>query len=287
MNALADKVSDLLKKQKRVAGMVHNQSMPRQAIVETLVQRQHLAELKTLLAQLPVTDIAALLDALPIEDGQQLWPLLEQGRQNDVLWEVSDELRELLAGGREPVFNESQMNAFVLVDGRLQQTPIEGRKNLEGAHPIWIDLLGASKAERAYVGSHFGLTLPDPDELTDLETSARYQIEDNGDIHLHSNFLLDREGLSRSVPVAFILHKGVFGGHGRDVGIFHDDPGHSLAHCLWCVFAGRGPDRRDDFRGAQALGNPSAQTEEIALSGGSPGCIRRQRAPWAFVSCSL
>lgn len=44
MNALADKVSDLLKKQKRVAGMVHNQSMLRQAIVETLVQRQHLAE---------------------------------------------------------------------------------------------------------------------------------------------------------------------------------------------------------------------------------------------------
>jgi hypothetical protein len=39
MTALADKVSELLKKQKRVAGMVHNQSMPRQAIVETLVQR--------------------------------------------------------------------------------------------------------------------------------------------------------------------------------------------------------------------------------------------------------
>jgi hypothetical protein len=34
MNALADKVLDLLKKQKRVAGMVHNQSMPRQAIVK-------------------------------------------------------------------------------------------------------------------------------------------------------------------------------------------------------------------------------------------------------------
>jgi magnesium transporter len=221
MNALVDKVSDLLKKQKRVAGMVHNQSMPRQAIVETLVQRQHLAELKTLLTQLPVTDIAALLEALPIEDGQQLWPLLEQGRQNDVLWEVSDALRELLAGGREPVFYDSQMNAFVLVDGRLQQIPIEGRKNLQGAHPIWIDLLGASKAERAYVGSHFGLTLPDPDELTDLETSARYQIEDNGDIHLHSNFLLDREGLSRSVPVAFILHKGVlFSLRNEDLPVF-------------------------------------------------------------------
>ncbi|MFZ2392111.1 MAG: CorA family divalent cation transporter [Rhodoferax sp.] len=221
MNALADKVLDLLKKQKRVAGMVHNQSMPRQAIVETLVQRQHLAELKTLLQQLPVTDIASLLDTLPIEDGQQLWPLIDQGRQNDVLWEVTDERRDALADGREPVFNESQMNAFVLVDGRLQQIPIEGRKNLQGASPIWIDLLGASKAERTYVGSHFGLTLPDPDELTDLETSARFQIEDNGDIHLHSNFLLDREGLSRSVPVAFILHKGMlFSLRNEDLPVF-------------------------------------------------------------------
>jgi magnesium transporter len=107
------------------------------------------------------------------------------------------------------------------VDGRLQQIPIEGRKNLEGVHPIWIDLLGASKAERNYVGSHFGLMLPDPDELTDLETSARYQIEDNGDIRLHSNFLLDREGLSRSVPVAFILHKGVlFSLRNEDLPVF-------------------------------------------------------------------
>jgi magnesium transporter len=195
--------------------------MPRQAIVETLVQRQHLAELKTLLQQLPVTDIASLLDTLPIEDGQQLWPLIDQGRQNDVLWEVSDERRDSLADGREPVFNESQMNAFVLVDGRLEQIPIEGRKNLVGVSPIWIDLLGASKAERTYVGSHFGLTLPDPDELTDLETSARYQIEDNGDIHLHSNFLLDREGLSRSVPVAFILHKGMlFSLRNEDLPVF-------------------------------------------------------------------
>ena len=221
MNVLADKVSELLKKQKRVAGMVHNQSMPRQAMVETLVQRQHLAELQTLLQQLPVTDIALLLDALPIEEGRQLWPLIAPERQNDVLWEVSDTRREMLADGREPVFNESQMNAFVLVDGRLRQIPIEGRKNLEGASPIWIDLLGASNAERNYVGSHFGLTLPDPDELTDLEISARYQIEDNGDIHLHSNFLLDREGLSRSVPVAFILHKGVlFSLRNEDLPVF-------------------------------------------------------------------
>jgi magnesium transporter len=59
------------------------------------------------------------------------------------------------------------------------------------------------------VGSHFGLTLPDPDDVTDLEVSSRYLIEENGEIHLHSNFLLDREGNSRSVSVAFVLHQGI------------------------------------------------------------------------------
>ncbi len=91
----------------------------------------------------------------------------------------------------------------------MRQIPIEGRKNLEGVKPIWIDLLGASKAERSYVGAHFGLLLPDPDDITDLEVSSRYLIEDNGEIHLHSNFLLDREGNSRSVSVAFVLHQGI------------------------------------------------------------------------------
>lgn len=209
MTLTLEKVTELLKKQRRVEEMVHSQSMPRQAIVETLVQRQHLVELNKLLAQVPAIEIGSILELMPTEDAKLLWAQIPFDRQNDVLWELSDARRELLAGGREPAFDESQMNAFVLSDGKLQQIPIEGRKNFEGVKPIWIDLLAASKAERTYVGSHFGLTLPDPDEVTDLEVSSRYLIEENGEIHLHSNFLLDREGNSRSVSVAFVLHQGI------------------------------------------------------------------------------
>jgi len=208
VSVLVEQVTELLKKQKRIEGMVLNQAMPRQEIVKTLVQRQHLVELQTLLQQLSAPDIGGLLEALPLDDATALWQHIAESRQNDVLWEISDARRELLVGNREPAFNESQMNAFVLVDGRLKQIPIEGRKNLEGVHPIWIDLLGTSAAERSYVGAHFGLTLPDPDEVTDLEVSSRYHIEENGEIHLQSNFLLDRAGDSRSVSVAFILFKG-------------------------------------------------------------------------------
>jgi magnesium transporter len=183
--------------------------MPRHDFVETLVQRQHLAELQNLLSQSNAADVGNFLDGLSIEDAKLLWHKIPEGRQNDVLWEVSDTRRELLVGDREPVFNESQMNAYVLADGRLRQIPIEGRKNLEGVKPIWIDLLGASKAERNYVGSHFGLKFSDPGDITDLEASSRYRVEENGEIHLHSNFLLDSEGDSRSVPVSFILHQGI------------------------------------------------------------------------------
>ena len=209
MSVPADKVSELLKKQKRIESLVHNQSMPRQAMVETLVQRQHLAELQQLLAQWPASEIGNILESSPVADAMVLWAQIPAARQNDVLWEISDALRAQLADNREPIFNESQISAFVLVEGRLRQITIEGRKSLDGLQPIWIDLLGASKAERNFVGMHFGLNLSDPDDVTDLEASSRYRIEDNGDIHLHSNFLLDREGKSRSVPVSFVLHQGV------------------------------------------------------------------------------
>jgi len=72
MPVSSEQVSEMLKKQKRVEGIVHNQSMPRQAIVETLVQRQHLAELQNLLLQLSAADIGNILDALPVGDAGAL-----------------------------------------------------------------------------------------------------------------------------------------------------------------------------------------------------------------------
>ncbi len=53
------------------------------------------------------------------------------------------------------------------------------------------------------------MQLPNPAELTDLEASARFYVEDNGEIHLISDFLLDLEDESRNVAVAFILHRDI------------------------------------------------------------------------------
>lgn len=204
-----EKVIDMLTKQRRVEGVVHGQVMPRHDMIETLVHRQHSAELQNYVARTTTEEIGAILESLPAQDAILFWQQVPEGRQNEVLWEVSDACREQLVGNREPAFDATQMNAFELRDGRLQQIPIESRKDFDGIRPVWIDLINATKAERSYVGAHFGVTLPDPGDMTDLEVSTRFHIEESGDIHLHSNFLLDREGNSRSIPVVFIVHKGI------------------------------------------------------------------------------
>jgi magnesium transporter len=204
-----EKVKDILARHRMVEGVIHVQGMPRKEIVESLVQRQHLAELKNLLDPLPSEEIATILESLDRDESRIVWSQIPDELANMVLWEVSDSCREQLVGDREPSFDESQICAFELVEGKLQQVAISSRKDLDGVKPIWIDLINVTKAERNFVAAHFGLSLADPGDATNLEVSSRFHIEDSGEIHLHSNFLLDRAGSSRSVPVAFILHKGI------------------------------------------------------------------------------
>lgn len=200
---------ELLNKHKLVESMVQNQLQPRKDVVETLVHRQHLVALEELMAKLSANEVGNILEALPIEDALLVWTIIPEDRENDILWEVSDTLREKLAGSVEPDFRESQISAFTLVDGKLHQIDILSRKNLEDIKPIWIDLLNASAAQRAYVGDHFKVSLPDPGDAIDLEVSSRFHVEENDEIHLRANFLLNKEGESRSVPVAFVLHEGI------------------------------------------------------------------------------
>ena len=199
-------ITTLLNKHKLVEGLVHSQPMARQALVEAIVHRKHLNEVLQLLESTPAADIGVVLDSVRFDDAAFLWQQLPDERRGEVLWEISEELKDRLSLVRAAEVAESQINAFELIDGRLRQRAITCRADLEGIRPIWIDLFHASDAERAYVGAHFGLVLPDSGDTTDLEVSSRFHVEEAGEIHLHSNFLLDREGNSRSVPVAFVLH---------------------------------------------------------------------------------
>ena len=97
-----ERIYALLGKQRIVEGMVHGQAMPRHDLVETLVQRQHAAELEGVLAALSAEEIGSILSEVSLADAQLLWALVPEERRNSVLWELSEDRREQLAASREP-----------------------------------------------------------------------------------------------------------------------------------------------------------------------------------------
>ncbi|MEK0429760.1 MAG: magnesium/cobalt transporter CorA [Pseudomonadota bacterium] len=114
------------------------------------------------------------------------------------------------------------INVFVLQNGRLSQVNIDSRDDLARASPVWVDLTDPDEEERDWVRGIYGVTLPDEDEVKDIEASARYYEGDNGDLHLRSDFLLEEdEGESRVVTVAFILARNMlFSMHSDDLPVF-------------------------------------------------------------------
>jgi magnesium transporter len=204
-----DKLVAILEKQKLIGGMVKKQNMPHSTRVESFVHRQQDVELQNYIATHGAHEVATALESLNLDDASWVWSRVPVERQNEILWEMSNERREQLAQGRVPDFESSKVSVFELSDGRLKQVPIQGRNDLDNVKPIWIDLLNTTKAERAFIGAHYNIELPDPLEETELEVSSRFFIDNNEAIHLHSNFLLERHGEARSVSVAFILHGGI------------------------------------------------------------------------------
>ncbi|MCX7898324.1 MAG: magnesium and cobalt transport protein CorA [Rhodocyclaceae bacterium] len=199
----------LLARQRRVEAVVAKQEMPRHEVVEHLVHRQHLVELHNLLRRLSAGEIARVLEALPEEDREVAWQEVEEDRAELVLELLSDEIRSELLAARPPSAPKHMVTAFELRDGRLSQTRVESREDLARIAPIWIDLVAPTASVRAWVGEYFQLYLPDPEDASDIEESARFYIDDNGAVHLSSDFLLDRQGKSRNVPVVFILHRNI------------------------------------------------------------------------------
>jgi magnesium transporter len=93
------RVQRLLDKQRRVESLVHRDATPaegRKPLVEQLVHRQHLTELKAILDRLHPADIAYILEALPLEDRLVVWDCVKADRDGDILMEVNDAVRETL-----------------------------------------------------------------------------------------------------------------------------------------------------------------------------------------------
>lgn len=198
-------VKELLEKQRIVEGLISKQSAPRPDQREVEEPALYTGKVRSVLSQLSPDEIARIIEALPTEDALQVWELVPDKIADDVHDLIAEELRDKL----DQQHRSLSLNAFVLADERLKQVTINAPEDLDRIRPIWVDLVGPTQADREWLSYYFGLEIPDPDDLSDLEASARFYVRDNGEIHLHSDFLLDRDGDSRNVAVAFILHRDI------------------------------------------------------------------------------
>jgi magnesium transporter len=113
------------------------------------------------------------------------------------------------------------LNVFTLAHGRLFQEEIDHLACLGPLEPVWVDLDAPTVQEKNWITQRFGLKIPDNAVDDDLEESARFYEEENGELHIRSDFLIDDGESPRNVRVAFILFKGVlFSIHDEDLPVF-------------------------------------------------------------------
>ncbi len=118
------------------------------------------------------------------------------------------------------------LNVFTLENGRLAGRILQEEEfdhpDLPGRQPpVWVDMEAPTPQEKAWVRSRFGLAIPEDIVDDDLEESARFYEEDNGELHIRSDFLIDDDATSRNVRVAFVLKDGVlFSVHAEDLPVF-------------------------------------------------------------------
>jgi magnesium transporter len=90
------RVTELLRKHEVVERLVHRTPGPRQELVETLVHRMNLVELRKQLEDLHPADIAHMLELLPLAQRLVVWDLVKAEREGEILLEVSDAVRQTL-----------------------------------------------------------------------------------------------------------------------------------------------------------------------------------------------
>jgi len=147
----------LLSRHKLVEGFVQMQEIPHHELDNSLVHKQNLSELQSLLDKLHPADIAYILEALPLEDRLMIWDLVKAERDGEILLETSDAVRETLIAtmdSGELVAATGQLDADEIADlapdlpryvlnDLFQTLPTEEREQLRSAMSYPEDAVGA------------------------------------------------------------------------------------------------------------------------------------------------
>ncbi|GAA0784205.1 magnesium/cobalt transporter CorA [Marinobacterium sediminicola] len=98
------------------------------------------------------------------------------------------------------------IRTFALESGKLREQELaDPPSEVDLQSASWIDLQDAEQNERQAIERLFPQSLPDANEVEEIESSARYFVEGD-DLHVHSLFLYQSEGRFRTATVAFTLN---------------------------------------------------------------------------------
>ena len=204
MNSLLD----VINKQRRVHDLMQHQSMLKHDVASSLLQRQHDAELSSLISHATAEQLAQCLSTLDTPGAQRLWHLIPPEQANRVLW-CLPETRRMELNLDSPAVDHQRIQCYELRNGRLLPAALQDSLFSSPPTPVWVDLVDATPGERRFVEDRFQVQLPELLDENELEVTARFQVSQEDDLLLHSNFLGFQAQHARSVPVAFMVHNGV------------------------------------------------------------------------------
>ncbi len=204
-------IRTLLERHRMVEHLVRTQETPKHDLVESLVHRQHLAELRNRLARLHAADVAYVLENLPPEERRIVWQEVRERRGGDVLVELGDSVRRQMI---ESLPREELVTALKQLDADdltylaeelppevlnecLQSLSAEERSWLQSSMAWRDDSVGA-------LMSNVMVTVREHDTLEEVLRQLR--VLEELPIHTDKLFVLDRRGLFRGVlPLTTIL----------------------------------------------------------------------------------
>ena len=128
LDSLLREVRALLERQRVIENLVSRQEGPKQHLVQTLTERQHLAEMQKRLAASHPADVAFVLQSLPVEDRMRVWNQVWHQRGGAILLELSTAFRKSVL---------SNMNKDELIS-LLQQIGSEDLSDLSDSVPQHI-----------------------------------------------------------------------------------------------------------------------------------------------------
>jgi magnesium transporter len=171
---------------------------------EDLLHRRSLAALRHRLDRLHAADIADILEALPLEERLLIWDLVRPDLSGEILWEVSDSVRESLIevmDNAELVAAAGQLDADELAD-LIPDLPEEVLQDVFNAltHDEREQLRVAMSYPEESVGALMDFDLVSVRDDISLEVAMRYLRRfQNFPDHTDKLFVTDRDGLLQGV----------------------------------------------------------------------------------------